>query len=609
RYREAIPPCQESLEIQEKNTNRSGISRAQRVLALAHSALGDHSLAIEEVEKAINAARDSKDRVVLREALKAAGTVFRASGQTDKARNVLDSSIEIIEKMGAKVPVSGEVAPKSMTYQYSPYTLMVELSIEQNQLEDAINYAEQIKARHLLDQLHDSNINLNESTSQADRQAGKKFVDLLVSLEMQMAREEYSPQRDDAHLTELKSQLQQSSVDLKALQARQNAEIEEHVRRRIKEKRLTIQDLSELIPDERTALLQYSCTNEQLSLLIATKSSGAVSLKGYSLKLRIKDISAGVDQLRQLIADLDQSSDLPRVASVWHAKLLKDAQSQLQGKRTLIIVPDGPLWEMPFQALKTPEGRYLLQDYAIFYAPSFSVLREMKKMHAKYRSTSSSRNLLAFGNPALGQSGKVAMPGALMEETLSLLPDAEKQVNQIRHLYGLQRSKVFTGNLATEEQFKALAPQFKILHLAAHGVFNERDPMRSNIVMSQTNKERKEDGLLEAREILKLKLHADLAVLSACETARGQLRAGEGLIGLPWALFIAGCPATVVSQWKVPSDSTADLMVAFHQRLNQKNTRVSKADALRRAALSLLEKKEYSHPFYWAGFVVVGSGY
>jgi CHAT domain-containing protein len=99
-----------------------------------------------------------------------------------------------------------------------------------------------------------------------------------------------------------------------------------------------------------------------------------------------------------------------------------------------------------------------------------------------------------------------------------------------------------------------------------------------------------------------------MVILSACETARGKLSSGEGVIGMSWALFIAGVPTTVASQWKVESSSTTDLMLEFHrQLLNGKQ--ISKAEALRRASLKLLKTNQYKHPSYWAGFVIVGDGF
>ena len=101
-------------------------------------------------------------------------------------------------------------------------------------------------------------------------------------------------------------------------------------------------------------------------------------------------------------------------------------------------------------------------------------------------------------------------------------------------------------------------------------------------------------------------LNADLVILSACDTARGKVGAGEGMIGLAWSLFVAGCPTTVVSQWKVETESNTELMVAFHKNLTSAKGQTSKAEALRQAALKLMKNKQYSHPFYWAPFVIIG---
>jgi CHAT domain-containing protein len=117
-----------------------------------------------------------------------------------------------------------------------------------------------------------------------------------------------------------------------------------------------------------------------------------------------------------------------------------------------------------------------------------------------------------------------------------------------------------------------------------------------------------EDGLIEAWELMQLDLKADLAVLSACETARGRIGAGEGMIGLSWAMFIAGVPSIFVSQWKVESAGTRDLMVDFHRSLIATKSKPTKTQALRQAALKLMKNPSTSHPFYWAGFVLVGDG-
>jgi CHAT domain-containing protein len=109
---------------------------------------------------------------------------------------------------------------------------------------------------------------------------------------------------------------------------------------------------------------------------------------------------------------------------------------------------------------------------------------------------------------------------------------------------------------------------------------------------------------------MNLELKAEMVILSACDTARGQVAGGEGMIGLAWAFFVAGCPTTVVSQWPVEVNSTSELMIEFHKRvkstMERQSSNVSKAEALRGAMLKLMRSRRYLHPFYWAPFVVVG---
>ena len=156
-------------------------------------------------------------------------------------------------------------------------------------------------------------------------------------------------------------------------------------------------------------------------------------------------------------------------------------------------------------------------------------------------------------------------------------------------LYGARQSKVYVGTEAREDRFKAEGKQARVLHFATHGILNNASPMYSHLALAEGAKS--EDGLLEAWELMQLDLRADFAVLSACDTARGRFGAGEGMIGLTWAMFMAGVPAIVVSQWKVESASTRDLMLSFHSQLkaqSSRGTNGSKAEALRQAALKVM---------------------
>jgi CHAT domain-containing protein len=267
---------------------------------------------------------------------------------------------------------------------------------------------------------------------------------------------------------------------------------------------------------------------------------------------------------------------------------------------------------LPVQALQTPPGRFVIEDYTVVYVPSLTVLRETIKGRSKKDKPEAGSTLLAIGNPALGVEALARTKTLLMDEELSPLPEAARQVLALQRMYGSRRSKTYIGAEAREDRFKSEASKYRILHLATHGVLNDHSPMYSYLMLAQANNG-KEDGLLEAWELMGLDLRAELAVLSACETARGRVGKGEGMIGLTWALFVAGVPTTVVSQWKVRSDSTTELMVEFHRRLRSQSARSSAgrgaATALREAALKVKGNRRYRHPFHWAGFIVVGEGY
>ena len=245
-------------------------------------------------------------------------------------------------------------------------------------------------------------------------------------------------------------------------------------------------------------------------------------------------------------------------------------------------MPDGSLWQLPFQALQSAQGRYVIEDRALFYAPSLTVLREMLAMRAQ--SPRPNTRLLAVGATSLASTAR--------------------EVNGLQSIYGAANTTVYLGPQADEAKVLAEASRYGVLHLATHGVFRDRNPMSSYLVFAKAGKA--EAGQLEARDLMGLNLHAGMVVLSACETGRGSVGAGEGLIGMSWALFVAGSPATIASQWKVDSASTSELMLDFHTRVHGAG---NKARAMQQAALALMKKPEYRHPFYWSGFMVMGQGF
>jgi CHAT domain-containing protein len=327
----------------------------------------------------------------------------------------------------------------------------------------------------------------------------------------------------------------------------------------------------------------------------------APALNIYKIDVKLKDLAEQVGQFHRKLANRDY--EFHPLASDLYNLLLAPAQATLQGKANLIIVPDGPLWNLSFQALRPSPRRFLIEDAAVSYAPSLTALSAMTR--PPRAGSNGSARLLALANPLISGQTARAINSVFMDERLAPLPEAERQAKLLASLYGPARSKIYIGPQAREDRVKTEATDYRILHLAAHGILNDKNPMYSHVVLSKGDAKTGEDGMLEAWEITKLNLKTDLVVLSACETARGRVGNGEGMIGLTWSFFVAGVPSIVASQWRVESVSASELMVEFHRSLN---LRKSKAEALRQASLKLLRSKSYKHPLYWAGFIVVGDG-
>jgi CHAT domain-containing protein len=432
-----------------------------------------------------------------------------------------------------------------------------------------------------------------------EREEDERLNRAIVELNKRMRDEEMRNSPDGTLLKDLGAQLYSARLKYESFRNVLYAAHPGIDVRRDETPPLTLDGLGSFLRDRGTAFLEYVVTKERVYLFVLTgkDGDGGLDLRVYPVNIKESDLAEKAGKFRQMMADRQPVfADLSREL---YDLLVKPAEEQLRGGTTLCIIPDGPLWDIPFQALRSKAYRYLLEDYAIYYAVSLGVLREMGSPKGR-TPKNDSLSLIAFGNSA---PGKGAAGGAL--------PEAGAEVTAIERIFGQERARALTGAGASERAFKSLAPAYRMIHVATHGVLDNAHPLYSYLLLSKTEGDASSDGFLEAREIMNLDLDADLAVLSACETARGRVGAGEGVIGMSWAFFLAGCRATIVSQWKVHSAGTSQLMVNFYKHLKAGDSlgRATKAEALRQAALELMRDGRYSHPFYWAGFVMVGNNH
>ncbi len=643
-YAQALEYYRQSLKLREELGDKAAIARTLTHIGMVYEAQGNYTGALELADRAASLAGQIGNLERLWEARTIAGKAHQALNQPVLARRALDDAISTIERLRGQVAGNEQEQQRYFENKLAPYYQMVALLIAQNKLAEALAFAERAKGRVLVDVLRSGRANITKAMTTAEQAREQKLNSELISLNTQLARQKLQPNPDAATLFDLTRRLDKARIEYESFQTTLYAAHPGLKIQRGETPPLTLNEAARLLPaDGKTALVEYSIANDKSFLFVLTKAAPSskqdtprIVLKVYPLDLNSKELEALVLSFKKRLGERNLA--FSSLAQRLYELLLKPAEAQLRGKDLLCIVPDGVLWQLPFQALKPTARRYLIEEQAIFYAPSLTTLREMMKpvkgtgegraptitpvlagsgtgarqSPGAAAQQQSSPTLLAFGNPLLNPQTLVRQQAVYRSEELGELPEAEREVNSLRELYGAARSQVYIGAAAREERVKAEIGNYRIVHFATHGILDNRSPLYSHLLLAQETGSTSEDGLLEAREIMEMSLQAELVVLSACQTAGGRVGAGEGVIGMTWALFVAGSPTTLVSQWKVDTRSTSKLMVEFHANLQRQRRQppvIGKAQALRQAMLTLLRSEEYELPYYWAPFVLIGNGF
>lgn len=605
-FAEAHEQLQKSLELREANKDRGGMCLTLNNLGRLYEDQHKYTEMLEVSRRSATLAQEIYDREDLWDAQDRAGRALFALSQPEEARKSFLAAIATIEALRREVAGGEQQQQSFLENKLSPWLGVVDILVSQQKYADALIFAEQSKSRVLLDALQGGRDAFRHSLSKEERQSEEERRLSLVNLNSQLTNEVRRDKFDQNRVAQLKGDLDKARLEYEDIETRLYVSHPELKVKRGEAPILKAEELATLLPDSKTALLEYVVGDKHTYLFVATSSTAGrqPDVRLYTIPVERLELAKQVDSFRRQLAnrELGFRADAVKLYDV----LIKPAQAQLNDKTNLVIASDNALWDLPFQALVTDGNHFLIEDAAISYTPSFTVLREMS--NRKRMESANAPTLLALGNPKLGNKTMKRAALTFRDGKLDPLPEAEQEIRALGRMYGPTRSKIYIGSEAREDRFKAEASQAKVLHFATHATLNNASPMYSNLALAAGGPE---DGLLEAWELMQLDLHAELAVLSACETARGRVGSGEGMIGFSWAMFIAGVPSIVVSQWKVESAGTRDLMVNFHRGLLAEPTTkrtTTKTAALRQAALKLLKNPETSHPFYWAGFVLVGDG-
>jgi CHAT domain-containing protein len=580
----AIADLQESLRISKAGDSREIQLNTLFSLASLELKSGQSDRAFEHAQQAVAIVEEFRSLDDQWQAFHVFGKCWLQRKDLVNARIWLDRSIAAVELLRSRAGGSEEDGQYFLRARINPYHDLLQLDLDQGLAEEALSLAERAKARQLLDVVRLGKTEPAGSMTDAERVRERLLSSTLSRLDQQLAGAADPKVRDG-----LQRSLDAAQSEMEAFRMRLYAAHPDLAAQKGDASPIALAQTSELLPDAHTALVEFTSSEDNLFVFtIVRDAQGKPRLRTHTIPWPRKQLTQAVDQFTGKLGarDLGYRASAAQLDN----KLMAPLAADLRDCTLLVIVPDGPLWNLPFQALVGPDGRHLIERQAVFYAPSLTYLLESRQPRREV--ASSAHQLLALGDP----------------DTLQL-PDTAREVQQLVKLYGTENSRLLMGSEALKASWEKDAPDYRILHIATHGVLNPKNPMYSYLQFSGKSGT---DKLLEAREVVNLKLHPDLVVLSACETGRGRVSIGEGLVGMSWAFLLAGARTTVVSQWKMDSASTTRLMIAMHTSLKPVFTSsdgFGRARSLQKAELQLMRTPEFRHPFYWAGFVMVGDGY
>ncbi len=557
-------------------------------LAFIYNSLGEFAKAEASMSAAIEASRRVSDRLFVPRDLTALASLKAEHGDVQEADSLYREAEDVIDGMLVNMNMpfwrKGLGAALSNTYLQH-----FGLAAASNNVEQALQILERVRGRTAAAMLQNRTATTPQSTLSFN-----DLEDQISNIQVQLMKSQQEGERTDL-LNQLLNYERRLVLRQNESRSPQSGFLGTPPSLRAVQSTLGKDEL----------LLEY-VMDEPHSFCIAISKTGAT----------ITTLGAGQARITSLTKDYLSAIQARKPATEAARQLysiLIEPIPRHNEKNRFIIAPDGYLYFLAFETLRDAAGQYLLHSHVVTYTPAAAVLQAIRTSRPPLRPM---RSLLAIGDVEYGdlldplsdhdQSGTRASRSFydMAGTHFNNLPHTREEVLAISK--GMAGSVVLLGPDATETDFKAQPlEQFKIIHLAVHGLAKTEIPERAALILGRKPGS-SDDGLLQVREIAQLRLNAELVTLSACNTGVGTLNGEAGVSNLEEAFLTVGAKAVVASLWDVDDTYTTALMTRFYQNLAEG---LDKGLALQRAKLDmLLEYGSTVSPFYWGAFVLVGDG-
>lgn len=603
-YSKALENYQQALAIAREVGDRSGEGTTLNNLGSVYIALKQYSKATESLQQALTNIREVGDRPLESTLLINIGVVYQSLGQYSKALKSHQQALVIARAVGNRETESTTLSN------------IGELFFTTNQFADAEKSL--FAALAVVQSLRDSKLSDTDRITLFERQ-------LLIYLQLQETLVAQNSRDKNLSALEISEQGRARSLveELagRYLTASGKAETDAP----------NLAAIRQIAREQKATLVQYSVVSLESrdpSLYIwVIKPTGEIAFKLVNLKALDRPLAELVVASRQAIGARNRpdgtvklvlsedeqkrrQAEQRRNLQQLYQLLIQPIAAELPQKESdrVVFMPQDALFIVPFAALMDGNGKYLVEKHTLTISPSIQVLDLTQKRQRLGRGSREARRSLQ-SNQAL-VVGNPTMPKVWNAETnkedkqLSNLPGSEQEAIVIANTL---QTQPLLGKQATKAAVMQRMETARIIHLATHGLLEYGNPKDSGvrdvpgaIALGSSGTD---SGLLTAAEILQLKLNADLVVLSACDTGRGNIR-GEGVVGLSRSFMRAGVPSLVVSLWAVDDAATAELMQTFYSLWQHTQQPMDKAQALRQAMLATMKK--HPDPYLWAAFTLIG---
>ncbi|MDM8561643.1 tetratricopeptide repeat protein [Candidatus Parabeggiatoa sp. HSG14] len=682
-YSKALNFYQQALVIERNIGDKRGMGNNLTNLGFIYQQLGNYLKALELHQKAVTIQHNIGDKRGEGDSLTHLGWTYKNLNQYQQAKKAFQDSIFILEPLGTDILWEAQRG-------------LAQVEIQFNQLDTAIIHYEKtldnienlradlVKQSHKLSFMRNKlavydefiallqNLHEKQPTKGYDRKSleiferkqGRVFLEQIG----QSGAKRFSGVPENITKQEQSLLKQQAKTQINLVQERNKPFVEQNrylikeltqrlntlktsllvLKNQIKEKYpdyyalkypqpVTVKTLQNKVLKPNERILVYEVMPDKTALWIIGQSQFTLftlPVGEETLKESIYDKEYG---LRPLI--INKWPELTEESHLLYQKLLPDvAHKLLRDVNTLYIVPTGPLYGLPFETLVThtttdDKPHYLIQDYAIVYLSSASLLTILRDTQAQ-RKNKPNQQFIAFADPAyqpcsnndtlgINKKNGLRTPTIAQLRTQTYLdtindtcfpplPETADEARAIAALFkapfdALKLGKNATLNTVFKLNKKGKLDDYRYLLFSVHGILpgEIKEIAQPTLVLSNSQTE----GYLTMADAFSLQLNADFINLSACNTGRGENIRGEGIMGLTRAFMYAGTPAITVTLWSVESYSAQELSVNLF-----KNLKMGKkpAEALRQIKLKMINgkasKSYYNHPLYWASFVVYGDG-